>query len=148
MCFMIYLGTKTPPRPLPIGTYPPGTALVPLRPGEEPIRDKFSLQHVSSIKLAQGCGCWLRYVDSDDVEHPPDFNLLPPKEGDLEQPNHDSLADYLQAHFHQDGFVEFFGYFYGDAAQPARAYRETPVAAIHRPDFQFHGGTLHRLSFS
>ncbi len=144
---MIYLGTRTAPPPLPSGQYPPGTALLPLRAEEAPVRDKFSLPHVSSIKLNEGCGCWLRYVDSDDSEHPPDFELLSPKEGNLEQPNHDSLADYLQTHFRQDGFVEFFGYFYGNAAQPARAHQEVPVDAIRSGQFQFHGRTLYRLTF-
>ncbi len=148
MCFMIFLATKTAPPP-PRREVPPGTALLPLRPVDEAIRDKFSLPYVSVIKLVTGCGCCVRYVDSNDWEHPPDFDRFPADEGgEVEQANHESLADYLQAHFRQDGFVEFYGYFYGDPARPARAYREIPVEAIRRRDFQFHGNTLHRLTFT
>ncbi len=63
------------------------------------------------------------------------------------QDNHDSLADYLTEHFRQDGFVEFFGFFSGDASQPARAQQEIPVDAIRHPHFHFHGGTVYRLMF-
>jgi hypothetical protein len=63
------------------------------------------------------------------------------------QDNHDALADYLVEHFRQDGFVEFFGFFSGDAAQPVRAHKKMPVSAIRHPHFHFHGGTLYRLTF-
>jgi hypothetical protein len=61
------------------------------------------------------------------------------------QENHDSLADYLTEHFRQDGFVEFFGFFSGGAAQPARAHKQISARAIRHPQFHFHAGTLYRL---
>ena len=148
MCFIPYLATKTAPVLVPHDQHPPGTALHPVRPDQQAILDKFTLSHAAEIKLAIGCGCWLRHVDCEDPEYHVELLLTQPDyDPSNEQDNHDSLADYLQTHFRQDGFVEFFGYFNGDASQPVRAQKEIPVAAIRHPQFHFHGGTLYRLAF-
>jgi hypothetical protein len=151
MCFMPFIATKTAPPSIPGKLPPAGTALLPLSPQYAAVRDKFTLPHVSEIKLITGCGCWLRHVDQPDPEGmewtvkemtaEPNYNPADT------QPNHEGLADYLEAHFRPDGFVEFFGYFAGDASQPARDRKELPVSAIRDPKFHFHGGTLYRFTF-
>ena len=148
MCFIPYLATRTVPVLVPHDQHPPGTALHPVRPTEQGILDKFTLPHVAEIKLASGCGCWLRHVDMDEPDGFVEYRVSQPDyDPSNEQENHDSLVDYLEAHFRQDGFVEFFGYFHRDASQPARARKELPVEAIRHPHFHFHGGTLYRFVF-
>ncbi len=148
MCFMPFLATKSVPTTVPLLEHPPGTALHPLQEQYAAVRDKFSLLHVTELKLAQGCGCWLRNVDCDEPDELVELILSRPDYDPAEkQANHDSLADYLEGHFREDGFVEFFGYFEGDATQPPRAHKELQVAAIRHPQFHFHGGTLYRFTF-
>jgi hypothetical protein len=151
MCFMPFLATKTAPVLVPRFEKTDGTGLTALQAQNAAVRDKFTLPHVSEIKLITGCGCWLRYVDQPDPEEmewivkektaEPNYN--PAKE----QPNHEGLADYLEAHFRPDGFVEFFGFFEGNDSQPARAHKELPVSVIRDPKFHFHAGTLYRFTF-
>jgi hypothetical protein len=151
MCFMPFLATKSKPALVPWNASPPGTAMTELHTVHAAVKGKFSLPHVSYIKLITGCGCWLRYVDQPDPEGMewtvkettanPNYNPA------NEQPNHEGLADFLEARFRQDGFVEFFGYFAGEADQPVRDRKELPVSAIRDPKFHFHGGTLYRFTF-
>ena len=146
MCFITHMATQTPPVLFERMANPPGTALKFLQDQYAAVRDKFSLPHVAELKLAEGCGCWLRYVDCDDPEYHVDLMVRMPKyDASEKQSNHDSLADFLEANFRQDDFVEFFGYFNGYAAQPARAQREIIAADIRHPHFHFHGGTLYRI---
>ena len=148
MCFIPHLATKTAPVLFQRLENPPGTALHHLQDQYSPVRDKFTLPHVAELKLREGCGCWLRYIDTEDADQQVSFLVSQPNyDTATSQPNHDSLADFLEANFRQDGFVEFFGYFYGDPGQPARAQQQLPVSAIRHPHFHFHGGTLYRFTF-
>lgn len=151
MCFMPFLATKSAPVTVPWNVFPPGTALHDLRPELAAVRDKFSLPHVTGIKLVTGCGCCLRHVDLPDPAEMEWYvgwkSTQPDFDPSREQGNHEALADYLEANFRQDGFVEFFGYFDSDASQPARARKEVPVSAIRQPNFIFCGGTLYRFTF-
>ena len=151
MCFIPFLATKTAPPLVPEFPSPLGTALHPVNPQYAAITDKFSLPHCAQLKIVRGCGCCLRHVDYPDPKEmayivetsvaDPDYRPAD------KQDNHDALADYLTEHFRQDGFVEFFAFFDGDASQPARARQEIPAAAIRHPHFHFHGGTVYRLTF-
>jgi hypothetical protein len=151
MCFIPFLATKSVPVTVPRTESHPGTTLNPLQDQYAAVRDKFSLPHVTEINLVIGCGCWLRHVDdstSADMDDHVEWNISQPTYNPAtEQPNHEGLADFLEANFRQDGFVEFFAYFNGDASQPARARKELPVSAIRHPYFHFHGGTLYRFTF-
>lgn len=152
MCFIPFVASKSTPSLVPEYPSPPGTQLHALHPQYTAIVDKFTLPHCAELQIEQGCGCWLRHVDYPDPEEMeymvelivsgPDYNPAD------KQSNHDALADYLTEHFRQDGFVEFFGFFSGDAAQPVRAHKQLPIDAIRDPRFHFHGGTLYRLTFS
>ena len=152
MCFMPFVATRTAPALVPEFPSPPGTALHPLHPQYDgAITDKFTLPHCAQLKLLRGCGCCLRHVDYPDPQEMANVVEMRVADPDYRpadsQDNHDAMADYLTEHFRQDGFVEFFGYFNGDASQPARARQEIPIDAIRHPHFHFHGGTVYRLTF-
>ena len=151
MCFIPFVATKTAPKLVPRFPSSPGTALNPLQTQYAAVADKFTLPHCAELQILHGCGCWLRYVDyptPEDMEYHAERMVMEPDYDPLEmQDNHDALADYLTEHFQHDGFVEFFGFFDGDATQPARAHQQIPVAAIRHPQFHFHGGTVYRLMF-
>jgi hypothetical protein len=151
MCFIPFVATRTPPTLVPEFPPTPGTALHPLHPQYAAVADKFTLPHCAALKIAHGCGCWLRYMDYPDpkeMEYMVQLKVSDPGYNPADkQVNHDALADYLTEHFRQDEFVEFFGFFSGDAGQPARARQQIPVSAIRHPHFHFHGGTIYRLVF-
>jgi len=151
MCFIPFVATKTAPKLVPEFPSPPGTALHPLHPQYAAVTDKFTLPHCAQLKIVRGCGCCLRYVDYPDPQemaHTVELMVSVPDYRPADkQDNHDALAGYLTEHFRQDGFAEFFGYFNGDASQPARARQEIPIEAIRHPHFHFHAGTVYRLVF-
>jgi hypothetical protein len=151
VCFIPHVATKTAPVLFQRMEHPPGTALHCLQDQYAAVKDKFTLPHVAELQLANGCGCWLRHVDYPDLAEMEWYAEWKPTQPDFDpsnqQGNHEALADFLEANFRQDGFVEFFGYFDGDASQPARARKEVPVSAIRQPNFFFFGGTLYRFTF-
>ena len=151
MCFIPFLATRTPPKFVTGFPQQPGTALHPLSPQYAAVAEKFTLPHCAELQIAKGCGCWLRRVDfptSEEMEYMAQFMVTEPGyDPSQKQDNHDSLADYLVEHFRQDGFVEFFGFFEGNHAKPARGQKEIPLSAIRHPHFHFHTATLYRLVF-
>jgi hypothetical protein len=149
MCFITHVATKTTPVLFQHMEHPPGTTLHYLQDQYAAVKDKFTLPHVAELQLAEGCGCCLRHVDyptTADMDYHVDMIVRMPNYNPADkQSNHNSLADFLEENFHQDGFVEFFGYFNGDPSQPARVHKLIPISDIRHPHFHFHGGTLYQL---
>ena len=149
MCFMPSLATTTAPTLTPFGPDVPGIILFAPRhykPSE--LAEKFTLPHHAEIGLVKGCGCWLRHVETspssatqEDLVQSPDYDPAPTQE------NHDALANFLEKHFQQDGFVEFYGCNAHETADPPKERLELPVEAICHPHFHFRVGTVYRLTF-
>ena len=99
MCFIPFVATKTAPTLVPEFPSPSGTALHPLHPQYAAVSDKFTLPHCARLKIARGCGCWLRHVDCPDPEEMAYMVELTVAHPDYKpadkQDNHDALADSL-----------------------------------------------------
>lgn len=149
MCFMPALATATGPTLTPFPAPGGAITLFALRHYKPAnLAGKFTLPHHAEIGLVIGCGCWLRHLDispssarQEDIVQDPKYNPS------TEQPNHDALVDYLQAHFRQDGFVEFYGCNAHEVAEPEKERLELAVEAVRHPHFHFRVGTVYRFTF-
>jgi len=148
MCFVLYVASRSKP-PL-IGFRPEAPALntKELNEHTQSVRDKFTLPHVVYVGSDQGCGCGFRFllreqvadadlIFSDDVEADPS-----------RQRNQQQLRDFLLEKFKDEPFVELFGCWSGDEAQPAEFNDEIPLQRIVDLRFSFRERGFYRISLT
>ncbi len=139
MCFVLYLGTRQAP-PITGHARVPGRVCTEALPEpDHPVRRHFSLPVVTYVGSDQGCGCGFRHGfrpsgawSEEYAEWDPDYDPA------TDRPNHDGLVEFLRHHCAREPFVELYGCWNGDFAEPEEDRRELKLAELAEPMFHFH----------
>jgi hypothetical protein len=146
MCFVLYVAARS--KPSLIGFRPEAPALNTQELDEytKPVKDKFTLLHVTYVGSDQGCGCGFRYVPfGQDFEGCELIYSEGVETQNRTQHNHQQLRDYLLQEFKGESFVELYGCWSGEENEAASSNGEIPLDRLAEPTFSLRERGLYRI---
>ncbi len=138
MCFALHLGTRTVPSAVPHPDGPP-QFWVNLAPrNDEVVRWHFTLPVLSYLGSDTGCSCGYRNITFQNGGWGAEwFYQNDPDWIGGNQNNHDALAAYLRRLLEMEPFVELYGCWEGEWAEPELHRGEATPDLMADPKFVF-----------
>lgn len=134
MCFVLYIGTRTEAPRIPWHEKLVGISTAEVVERDHAGKEKFALPVVTYVGSDQGCGCGFRHVLFEGGGWPNEH--LTGLQEDTQQ-NHDALIAFIRQHFATEPFVELYGCWDGDFAEPLASEIDLALSRVADPVFCF-----------